>query len=268
MITLLGHYLRRSYAAGMLATIALFAFQSVAALSFNQFSAEGDPSIVAQLIPKWMQTALNIQAESFFTLRGLYGLLFQHPVFLLILFSVPVALISAFLSGDVDKGVLALLLARPLRRVSVPVAAALVALFWIVILMASTCLGIYMGVKWAGIAAEIPWKNVLFACANIAALAWAVCGIAIFFCAQPMNRGDSTSWILTLLVCLYVWNFLAPIWGGLAAEHNYSLFRYLNPPRIFTQNVMDINNLLVPGAVGLAGLIVGCAVFTRRDFSI
>lgn len=268
MMTLLRHYLRRSLVPGILAMIAIFGFHVTACLAFNEISANGDPSLVSRLMPKWMQTALNIEAESFFSLRGLYGLLFQHPIFMLIIFAVPITLISGFISGDVDKGSLALLLARPVRRVSVPTGAALVSLFWIVLMMGAACLGIYTGVKWAGVTDEIPWRNILYACANVGLLAWAVCGISVFFCSQPMNRGDATSWILTVLVCFYVWNFLAPIWGGLAAQHNYSLFRFLNPPRIFTHNMLETDNLVILAGIGFAGLLLGTGIFSRRDFSI
>lgn len=267
-MTLFLHYLRRSLAVGLLALIAVVGFQVAACLAFNQVQIEGDPSLISKLMPKWMQTALNLQPDSFMSLRGLYGLLFQHPVFLVIFFAVPVTLVTGLVSGDVDRGSLAMLLARPPSRIKVPLMAALVVLVWIVLMLAGTCLGITIGVRWTQMEGEIPWENVLFACANIGLLAWAVCGIAVFFCTQPMNRGDATSWILTVLVCLYVWNFLAPIWGGKAQEHNYSLFRYLNPPSIFTQNIFDINNLLILGGVGFVGLLLGSLIFTRREFHI
>lgn len=269
MTALLLNYLRRSWLIGVLACVAVAAFQVIANRVFIQINPDGaDLSPLTRLIPEWVQSAFNVGPASMSDVNGFFAMCYQHPFLMVVLLAMPVALITGWLSGDVEKRTIALVLSRPVGRFQIVAAAAIVALVWCALAIISAWAGCLAGANWTGEIGNIDRQGLFQATLNLAGLIFAFSGIAAAASTMISVRGDAVGWCLTIILVMYVWNFLAQIWYGGGGATNYSLFRFYQPTDILLHGRVDPNNLVVLGAVGLAGWIVAAVTFRFRNFNV
>ena len=179
MIALLLNYLRRSWLIGVMACIAVAGFQVIANRVFIQINPDGaDLSPLTRLIPQWVQSAFNVGPASMSDLNGFLAVCYQHPFLMVVLLAMPVALITGWLSGDVEKRTIALVLSRPVGRLQIVMAVAIVALTWCALAIACAWIGCLAGAQWTGHLEAINRPALFQATLNLAALIFAFTGIA------------------------------------------------------------------------------------------
>lgn len=268
MTALLRDYFRRSWLLGCMACIAAFGFMLVACRVFNQIQQQGGGSPLSQFMPKWVQSAFNIGPSSMTELNGFLSICFQHPFLLTVLLALPVALITGWLTGDVEKRSIALVLSRPVGRLQIVIAVAAVVLGWCALAITSALGGCFAGAEWTGLSESLNQAGLLRATANLAALVFAFTGIAAAVSAMISIRGDAVGWCLTVVLMMYVWNFLAQIWYGGGGMTNYSLFRFYQPTNILMLNRSATSDIGVLAGIGLAAWVASALVFRFRSFSV
>lgn len=268
MFSLLANTMRRAWMVGMLASVGLAGFFVIACRMFQRVQERGDSILFSRMMPKWLQSAFNINPANLADLNGFLCICFQHPVVLVILLGMPIALITAFFTGDIEKRTLALVLARPVRRSTITLAIALVIFFWVGVGLASVLAGCYIGASWTGQAETLNAAGIERATVALAFLVFAFTGIIAGLSAMMNVRGDAVGWALTLVVVMYVWNFLAQVWSGARDMANYSLFHYYRPTEIILGGALNVTHLQVLGVVGVVGWVVALLAFRLRSFPL
>lgn len=271
MTTLLLYYLQRSWLLGLAAAVAAFAFAVTACRVFAQMTENAGASLAtafAQFMPKWAQSAFNVGPESMTEINGFLAVCLQHPFLLTVLLAMPIALLTGWFSGDVEKRTIALILCRPVSRISVAGSAILVTLFWIFVGIAAAGTGFYVGATWSQLANKLSAAGLVTAVMHLGALILAFAGLAAAVSSLVNVRGDAVGWSLTLVLVMYVWNFLAQVWYAGGGEKNYSLFRFYKPNQILLHGASSTADALTLVTIGLAGFLVATVVFRFRDFSV
>lgn len=269
MTALLRDYFRRSWLLGLPACAAAFAFQMLACRVFLQIHPTGSgPSPFANVMPKWVQSAFNIGPTSMTELNGFLSVCYQHPFLLTVLLAMPIALLTAWLSGDVEKRSIALVLSRPVGRIQIVVSVAIVTLLWCALGITCAYAGCLTGAEWTGLAADLNRAGLQRATLNLAALVFAFTGIAAVVSTIISVRGDAVGWCLTIVLVMYVWNFLAQIWYGGGGMTNYSLFRFYQPTKILLRDQVATSDAITLAVVGLAGWVLATGLFRFRSFSV
>lgn len=270
MIALILHYLRRSWLVGVPAVVATFAFQMIASRVFQQIQEQSAGSVapLTQFMPRWVQTAFNIGPSSMTELNGFFSICLQHPFMYTVLLSMPVALLTGWLTGDIENRSLALVLSRPVARLQVVAAAALVSLGWCALAIGSAWAGCLAGAEFTGLAGSLNTAGLARTVGNLAALIFAFAGISAAISACLSVRGDAVGWSLTAVLVMYVWNFLAQVWYSGGGLGNYSLFRYYKPTQILLQNQFAPRDVIILCAVGVAAWLVAGVAFRVRSFAV
>lgn len=268
MFSLLKDYMRRAWLPGMLASVAVFAFFVISAHVFKQIQNTGDGMPFAQLMPQWLQSAFNISPANMSNINGFYCVCFQHPVVLITLLGMPIAIITAFLTGDVEKRTLALVLARPVSRWTIGIAMALVVFFWVAVALVSLVAGSHFGAGWTGQAGVLNVPGIEKATIMLGLLVFCFTGLVAALSAMLSVRGDAVGWALTVILVMYVWNFLAQVWSGARQMANYSLFHYYQPTEIILQGAFSMANAQLLGIIGLIGWAIALLVFRFRSFPL
>ncbi len=195
--------------------------------------------------------------------QGIVGVGYAHPFALMMMAVWAVRVPSAALAGEIGRGTMDLVAARPVTRAS-QIAAALVALLvGLVILAAAAWAGTLLGLTLrplAGVSAVryLPVAGALcliFACFG---------AVGILVSALAREAGVAIAWLSGLLAGSYVLDYAARVWPRIAALRPVSLFRYYEPQQVLSAG-LALHDVVVPAAVGAAALIVAFGVFARRD---
>jgi len=267
MIALLRDYFRRSWLIGMMGAAAVLGFFIIACRVFLQIQQQGGGSTMARLVPQWVQAAFSIGPSTMSDINGFMSVCFQHPFVITVILAVPITMITGFLTGDVEKRTLGLILARPVARFQIVVATAIVVLFWSAVALCCVYAGILIGANWTEQITTLNLPGIRKAAGSLALLVLAYTGIAAALGSILNVRSDAVGWAVTIVLTMYVWNFLATIWtgGGLI---NYSLFHFYQPTEILLHGESKAINNQVLAAVGVIGWITSALAFRLRNFSI
>ncbi len=269
MITLLFNHLRRTFQTGMIAALAAFGFHAFVVKVFQAMTTGPEAAqagLMGRMMPKWMQTAMGLE-QPMTELSGFLTVVYQHPFMLAIIVAVPIAAASSLLAGEIERRTLALLLGRPLSRSRIVLSVAFVCAFWSAVAAAAAWGGTFAGVRWTG-SAPPDFRMLGFVALNLYLLALASAGIALTVSSMVSEKSDAVGWCVTILLGMYVANFLVQIWPPAAPVGDYLLFRYYAPGKMLLTNTVSALNFQVLGAVAAAGLLVALIAFSRRNFSL
>ncbi len=225
-------------------------------------------------VSHFLSTALSAAPPQFLALlsqdqvasvsaQGIIGVGYSHPFALLMMAVVAVRVPSAALAGEIGRGTMDLVAARPVLRVAHVAAALLAVLAGLAILAVAAYAGTLIGLvarpvegvsvlRYALVAAGL-WLT--FAC-------WGCIGIGVS--ALCRETGQAIAWTSGLMAGSYVLDYAARVWSPIASLRPFSLFRYYEPQRIVSAG-LALPDVVVPVAVGAAALLVAFAVFARRD---
>lgn len=267
MIRLLRDHLLRTWHIVFIAGAGIFGFQAVVVLIFENITAHGDPQAFGRNLPQGIQSFFGIDRLPISTLSGFLAVAYQHPFLIAALLAVPIAIVSLLLAGEVEKKTISLLLARPISRISIVGSCSVVCALYCGVLVACALGGNYLGAKWVQLE-NPPSPGVLFNVAlNLYMLALAVSGVAIVFSAWASDRSDAVGWTVTIVLMMYVWNFLAQTWPAVKPYGVYSLFYYYAPARIFMGGASLFWDYQFLAVVAAIGCLVACLIYKFRDFS-
>jgi hypothetical protein len=268
-MTLLLYFLRRSSSYGMLAALGLFLFHYVNSYVYQEVirSVEGAPAFLLRVIPKGIQAFLGLDRLPPDSINGFLALAYQHPFVILVVCALMITCCVEFLAGQVERLTLTHFLARPVHRGVLPVVAYGVCLLWLVVMIAAALLGTKLG--FGRIGATLPPSSQLFALGlALFALGSAVAGLAIFFSAMTNTRSDAAGWSSSILLVMYVGNFLAQLWDAAKAWAWLSFFNHYAPVRVFAEGTIPGSDLLFLGSVAAIGLVAAIVTYSLREFRI
>ncbi|MBX7246115.1 MAG: ABC transporter permease [Candidatus Sumerlaeaceae bacterium] len=202
------------------------------------------------------------------TINGFLAVAYQHPFLLIALLAIPISTITALLAGEIERKTIALLLSRPISRIGIVVSAAATSALWSALAITASTAGTVIAANLAGQAEKLNMAAIQSIGANLFALGLAVAGICLFFSACTNERSDATGWTVTVILFMYVWNFLSQMWPVARPYGGISVFHFFSPAQVMLGTANLSVNHAVLGVVACVGLIMGCLVYSTREFRI
>lgn len=216
---------------------------------------------LAAMIPKQILAMMGGQL-ALASAHGVIAFGYVHP-FLLTLFSAwTIRVTAAALAGELGRGTMDLLAARPLPRAAHVLSAWLITVAGLAILALAAWTGSAIGVHLRPL--HVTARDV----ATIPVMAWFLfacwAGVCLLISAMLREAGPAISWMSSLIATSFVVVFLAQLWRPAEWLRPLSPFAYFRPQEIATLG-MSTRDALTLGTVGISALALALFVFRRRD---
>jgi len=194
--------------------------------------------------------------------RGVIGFGYLHPFFLALFSAWTIRVASGALAGEIGRGTMDLLAARPISRSAQVLAA------WMTLAAGLAILG---GAAWGGTAIGLALRPLDVSPTQIVvlpAMAWLLFAawgsLALLVSATRRDAGSAIAWTSGLIATSFVLDFLARVWTPVAWTRPFSLFSYYRPQEIVQSGLSSYDPALLAG-VAIVGVALAAWVFTRRD---
>ena len=216
--------------------------------------------LVALVPPQLL--ALAGGEASFASAGGVIAIGYNHPFFLLLLSVWSVRVPSSALAGEIGRGTMDLLAARPVGRGQIVLAA---------YAAVAAGLALLVSAAWAGTAIGLTLRPLGVPASRfvgVAAMAWLLFagwgGVGLLVAATRREAGPAIAWTSGIMATAFVLEYLARVWKPMAGLEPFSPFSYYRPQRIVTTSLSpsDIARLAAMMVVAVVAAIV---VFRRRD---
>ena len=258
--TLVGHQWRRHRAA--LATMAVAAglFQFM----LTRMAPTGSESWVSRAmgsVPPQLLALAGGALTDMLAPAGFLAIGYAHPFFLLLLGAWVVRVSCGALAGEVGRGTMDLLAARPVPRWHFVAAGMLASCGGLVVIALGAWGGTAFGssLRDLGVAKDLA---PVAAGAMLLFTAWAGVGLAVS--AGRRDAGSAIAWTAGIIAVSFVLDYLARLWTPIGALRPLSLFRWYETQAL-VHSGLEWRAPAVLGGVAVAGVAVAVAVFRRRD---
>jgi ABC-2 type transport system permease protein len=267
MINHFVHTVQQNFRSWLIYAGALFIIQIALAAVFNQAGASlpGGMGMLIDLLPDAVRGFVGSSELDLLTPNGALAVGYNHPLTKVAICVFAVGLTSGAIAGELERGTLDLLLARPLRRRKLIQGSALACLLATIFVCASMFLGTVVGAKIGGINGEVAWIDFIWITLNAIALVLAMSGLGYFFSALAQRAGQATSWTGGLLAGMFFLDWFATLWDKVEPLTPISLFHYFQPPDIINGSSTWSVNITVLITVAVLAFSVAIVVFERRD---
>ncbi len=218
---------------------------------------------ILRAAPPQFLALLNQELISTVSARGIIGIGYSHPFALIMMAVWAVRVPSAALAGEIGRGTMNLVAARPVVR-GAQVAAALLALLGgLAVLAVAAWLGTFVGLVGQPLEGVTPWQYLPVAAGLWLLFASAGC-VGILVSSLAREAGPAIAWTSGLMAGSYVLDYAARVWPRIAPLRPFSLFRYYEPQRTVITG-LALNDVQICAAVAGVALLGAFAVFSRRD---
>jgi len=228
-------------------------------------SLEGDEGFtrLAGLAPAFLQQVLGPALTSF---AGLTSLGFYEPLIVLLVVEFAIYLATEP-AGDVESGLVDLVLARPLPRHYVVTRSLLVMTAAAGALPGVMALGLWASLAWlapAGAAWPEP-RVVGLLVAHLMAVAWCFGGAGLAAAAWARRRGAAQAAIGVTAVAMYLLDFVGDAWPDAGWLAWLSPFHAFHGAQILSESTHAARDLSVLFGLGALGVALAYWKFQRRD---
>ncbi len=206
---------------------------------------------------------LNQDLVATVSARGIIGVGYTHPFALIMMAVWAVRVPSAALAGEIGRGTMDLVAARPVVRAAHVAAALLGLVAGLAILATAAWLGTFVGLLAGPIEGVTAWHYLPVAAAMFLLFASAGC-VAILVSALAREAGAAIAWTSGLMAGSYVLDYAARVWPRIASLRPLSLFSYYEPQQAVAAG-LALSDVQTFAAVAAAALLLSFAVFSGRD---
>jgi len=242
----------------------LSAFQTLDVVVAYNFQANGVYAQFATLVPAFVQEAMGgVLVGSF---AGAIALGFAHPLVMLSLSCVAIYLATEP-SGEVEDGLVDLVVARPVPRSLIVTRSAVVYVVGSAAVVAAMFATSRIAVRWLSpaTAASVRAVRLGWVAANLLAIVWCFGAAALAMAAHARQRTRAAGTVALVAVFLYLLQFGAAAWSPLRPFARVSPFHYYEPMQTLLGTVTPVTNLVGLMIVTTGFLAVAYALYNRRD---
>jgi len=265
---LLAYSLKRVRTLTLTTGLLLAALQLVLIFVAGSIQTSGGFDQLSALLPPFARELLGPSVATFMSFSGIVCLgYFELAVMgALIALAVTLATVPA---SEVEIGFMDLILARPLARhwiITRTIAlTTVVSALMLALMVAGTWTGLRLfapkGVQWP----SATLVNSLAVNLGMLTLCWG--GVAMAIGAASSRRSVAGGAAGLLALAAFLLDYIARLWQPAEKIAWISPFRYYNPFDLITGNALPCKNLVVLGAIALAGFAAAYILFARRDIS-
>jgi beta-exotoxin I transport system permease protein len=262
------HSLKRVRILLLTTGLLLGAFQLVLIFVAGSIQASGGFDQLATLLPGFFRELLGPALASFMSFSGIVSVGYFHLTVIGALMAVAVTL-ATIPTAEVESGFSDFILSRPVARhwviTRTIVVTALGCAFVVAVMVAGT---------WGGLHAfgrrDVQWPSVKLVSSlaeNLYMLALCWGGVAMAIGAAARRRSVAGGAAGLLALGFYLLDYVGRLWQPAEKVAWLSPFRYYNPFELMLGNPLPPKNLIVLGAVALAGFFAAYVLYARRDIS-
>jgi ABC-2 type transport system permease protein len=245
------------------AVLVLFqVFLAVAASYFEQTRAF---SQIAAFLPMAVQQVVG--AAVFASFKGFVSFGYFHPI-VIITFVGAAIYLGSEPAGDIESGMVDVILARPVRRAMVlsrSLASMLLGTLTMATLMFVASRAAIAALAPAG-AAVPSWTLLVRLDLNLLAVAWVFGSLSLALAAMARRRAAAAGAAGVIALVVYLLNFLAGVWPKAQPYAPLSPFRYYDPvPLMLGQTSQWMPHLVTLLATSAALCAIAYFAYSRRD---
>ena len=263
MMALIARSLGRTAKPLLAIALILCAFQLALIGAAASMASDGTVGAVARFIPGFLQQSLGVALLSFggMTTVGYFDAII---VMLVVLFAIHLAAEPA---GDVEAGLVDLILARPLPRAWIVTRSLSVMMASIVALVLVMSAALWAALSWlAPHGASWPEPRVVAKmAAHLVLVAWGFGAWSLAASGWARRRGTAVAVVAIVGVALYLLDFIGTIWTPIARIAMLSPFHYFHGGEILAGTANTTQDVVVLGSIALAGFGVAYWRFANRD---
>jgi ABC-type transport system involved in multi-copper enzyme maturation permease subunit len=264
LVALLSRSLARHRALIFAVAALLSAFQLLDIVVAFNLSSNGIYAQFATLVPAFIQEAMGgVLVGSF---PGAIALGFAHPLVMLSLTCVAIYLASEP-AGEVEDGLVDLVVARPVSRSLIVTRSALVSIVGSAAIVAVMFATSRIAVHWLSpqTATTLPALRLGWVSANLLAIVWCFGAGALAIASHVRQRARAAGTVALVAVFLYLLQFGAAAWTPLRPFARVSPFHYYEPMQTLLGTVRPVLNLAGLLIATMALLGIAYALYSRRD---
>jgi ABC-2 type transport system permease protein len=201
-----------------------------------------------------------------FSLSGSIALGFVHPISLLLMGIMAIGFPAVAVAGELQRGTLEVLLARPISRRAMFATLYVAGLVFLGLLVAAQLGGAFVGSVVMGVAGELETANLVPLWLNGWLLFVAFMSLAFAVSVASDRIGPAIGIPLAFVLANYVANVIGSIWPDVSWLQDWSMFILVKAQEVLEEGtvVADVAILAAFSAVFVA---VSLVVFPRRDLS-
>ncbi len=260
---LLHHHVRLHRVPLLPLALGLAAFEWMMTFVARQPAVSSFLTTALRAAPPEFLSLINQDLLTTVSAQGIIGVGYTHPFTLIMMAVWAVRVPCAALAGEIGRGTMDLVAARPVPRAAQIAAALLALLGGLAILSAAAWLGTAAGLLGRPLQGVTAWRYL-----PVAFTLWLVFSafgaVGILVSALSRESGTAIGWLSGLMAGSYVLDYAARVWPRVAGLRPASLFRYYEPQLVVRSGLAD-RNVLVLAAVAGAALLLAFIVFARRD---
>ena len=264
LFALLGRSVARHKALIIAVATLLSAFQILDIVVAYNLQANNIYAQFASLVPAFIQEAMGgVLVGSF---SGAVALGFAHPLVMLALCCVAIYLASEP-AGEVEDGLVDLVVARPVPRSLIVTRSALVAMVGSAAIVAAMFASSRLAVRSLSPAAlaTLPAASLGWVATNLLAIVWCFGAAALAMASYVRERMRAAGTIGLVAVFLYLLQFGAAAWTPLRPFARISPFRYYEPMKTLLGTMAPGRDVL--GLLGASAALLALAyvLYGKRD---
>lgn len=173
----------------------LFAFHWLFVWMVSFVNLQAFPTFLTQFLPDWAQRTLPVPVEAVGTYLGMLSLAYVDPIVLFTLTVYAIARGSDVVSGQLDRGTMEMLVAQPIRRITLFAAHSAVTCIGAVLLAAVGFCGTSLGLRLIKLPEHVPAANFLPAAANLLAFTIFLAALAGLVSSCQRYRWQTICWV-------------------------------------------------------------------------
>jgi len=268
-ITLLmtGRLLRRGLVGLASLMLAILLFEMVIPPVADSLGGSAGLETLIRALPPSIQALTRTRPE-FIAVSGLAGYLstgFTHPLYFTLSSAALVTFTARGLAGEMERGTIQVALARAVSRPRAYLARVLGLVAIVTALSLVGMAGLLLGMVIARPEGTLVWWHLGTTVLVCWLLFWAIGGLALLGSAAADTTSQAVGWATAGIVISFVIDYLASIWSLIEPLSFVSLFDYYDPADSLVNGHIPIDHAIILALAGLAGVVAGFIVFTRRD---
>jgi len=269
MVNHLRFTLGRNSRTWLIYAAALFVIQVALAAVFQQAGTglPGGLGMLINLLPDAVRDFVGSRELDLLTANGMLAVAYNHPLSKIVLSVFAVGLSASAIAGELERGTLDLVLARPLRRYKLLLGSGLAFLLACCIMGGIMLLGTLIGSQAGGIGDQVVWSNFYWLTLNAIALMLAMSGLGYLFSALTQRGSHAIFWAGGLVAGMFFLYWFSTLWDKVKPFAVLSLFYYYRPEQIINGAPDWWFNITVLLAVCAVTFGLALFIFERRDLT-
>lgn len=251
----------------LLVGFGLYGFALLLAYVFQAFGGLEGLGQLVDLVPETMRALLQAQGGLATSVNGWLAGGYRHPVFLVAISAFMIGTSSRVVAGEVERGTILLLLARPLVRWHFLLGKTGAILLGLSVILVLSWAGTWTGVLIIGEAEPVDGAVLLRVMFNALALGLAIGGYTTLVSSVSSDGGQTTGQAAGITVVMFFIDYLAILWSPASFLRPLSIFHYYSPadiPDVGGTPWLDLGVLFGVAAITYAAAFI---LFQRRDIS-